>query len=227
MNNRKRIAAAVLSVILLLGAMTGCRSKSRTTAAHTGSTDRMTATTVSSRSSADGPWVPDPCNILGTSGEYDSSGEENGVAFDCYTYEFTADIDEVSKMIVAYGLSMQDLGFDAKRVNVQGSVFAHDYTKDGYLAELAFFAGDAKTISEGGEGLWLAVFAVQDGASFTLGSKTPGITSDGRLKCPGCDGTGRCQGCGGTGRANYGNGYVDCVLCDTTGICNICDGSGS
>ena len=232
MKTTMKTAFLILIISAVLGNFAVCgKSAASEDAAPAGSKGTASASTAlaeeAKAENCGGPWIPDPCHVIGVSGQYHSSGEENGKTFDLYTYEFTASGTEVSEMILTYGMSMQDLGFTAKRVNVKGSVFAQDFTKSGYLAELAFFVTDGENeLSEGGEGVWLTVLSVQQGTSFTLGNKAPNLTSVGHLKCPGCNGTGKCQGCGGTGRANYGYGYEDCILCDRTGICNICDGKG-
>lgn len=180
-----------------------------------------------------GPWLPDPCTALNVDGEYFTTNtENNGVTYDSYIYEFTADYEFVSHFIVTYTEALKNIGYSSKKLTqTNNSVWYQQYTHDDYDdlpgAELAVFvSGDAKTIAEGGESGWVVGLAVPRGYSFVLGNGAPGVVG-GNTVCIGCGGTGNCAGCGGTGRANYGDGYETCVICDGNGVCNICDGEGS
>lgn len=180
-----------------------------------------------------GPWLPDPCTALTVDGEYNTtSTEENGVTYDFYTYDFTADYEFVSHFIVTYTEALKNIGYTSKKLKQTGnSVWYQQYNYDDYDdvpgAELAVFvSGDAKKITGGGESGWRVVLAVPKGYSFILGNGAPGVVG-GNTVCVGCGGTGNCASCGGLGRADYGDGYETCVICDGTGVCNICEGEGS
>ena len=183
-----------------------------------------------SASSDDSIWLPDPCTALTVDGEYfRTNTENNGVTYDYYTYDFSADYDSVSDFIVTYTEALKDMGFDATRLNgAENAMWYEGYSyDDSDNAELGIFVtSGAEEISNGGVGTWRIVLAVPACFTFTLGNGAPGVTN-GNTVCVGCKGTGKCVGCGGTGRADYGDGYQTCIICNGTGDCNVCDGEGS
>ena len=93
------------------------------------------ALTVTGAAAESGPWVPDPCNVLGVEGEYYlTNTEPDGNTFDVYLYTIRGTTDDVARMAVAYGWVLQeDLGYTVKKVRYDNSPMSFDYTKNGYL----------------------------------------------------------------------------------------------
>lgn len=175
-----------------------------------------------------GPWLPDPCNVLGVSGEYVKSYQVSGTTIKYYSYELDDTFDGIGDKISTYNWALcEELGYEIYRMNETGDMFAaRALEKDGETAELYLFIIDDNNYQNAySEVTWEVVLAVPDTMYFRLGEKTPGIIN-GENVCPSCEGSTKCAFCHGSGRYNYGAGYETCVNCDGTKICNICGGVG-
>lgn len=182
-------------------------------------------------STDDGPWLPDPYNVLGARGEYYETAEDKGGIYDLYVYDYNTSIDEMGSSIVTYGEALEELGYNVKKLSLttDNEVYAQAYEKDGYQAEIGVFVAGANDTSHAADEddiiSWRVVLAVPEGMSFEPGDGTPGVTN-GHTTCEACGGSKKCPGCFGSGRANYGDGYETCVICGGERICNVCDGLG-
>ena len=65
-------------------------------------------------STDDGPWLPDPYNVLGARGEYYETAEDKGGIYDLYVYDYNTSIDEMGSSIVTYGEALEELGYNVK-----------------------------------------------------------------------------------------------------------------
>jgi hypothetical protein len=175
---------------------------------------------------AEGPWLPDPCNLFGVEGSYLESQMYEGVRYNYYCYMVKCTLDELCQERVDYAFALMDLGYHVTDFDLDDFVCATRYSKAGTYAEMAATVyDDGGYYNPNGVVTWVVLLAVPENMSFELGLGTPGVIQ-GHLQCPGCEGSGKCQGCHGSGRDNYGAGYVTCVVCDGARYCNICDGVG-
>lgn len=89
---------------------------------------------------ADEVWLPDPGPALGVEAEYSDTGSGNdGIQYAHYIYELESDMDIMSHFIVVYTEALQNMGFTAQKVKVDGTtvVYCMQYTRNGFTAEMA------------------------------------------------------------------------------------------
>jgi len=179
-------------------------------------------------SASQGPWLPDPCNVLGVSGRYVKTQKISGTNVKYYSYELKTTIKDVAHKISNYTWALYEkLDYQIRELQETGDIImATGLTKNGVTAELYLVViDDSDYCGEYSEITMEVLLAVPESMEFQLGRKTPGIIN-GENECPSCEGSKVCEFCHGYGKVNYGAGYETCVNCDGNKRCTICGGSG-
>ena len=176
---------------------------------------------------ADGPWLPDPCNVFGVSGTYWMSQVFSGTQVHFYIYELNMDMERMSDAVNLYAQALEDLGYEKYYIEDESFIDALAFTKSYETAELYLqIIDDSYYVNEYSDLTWQVILAVPDTIQFQLGKETPGVV-DASHRCPSCEGSRVCKFCNGSGMFNYGSGYETCAGCDGCRYCTVCGGDGS
>ena len=192
------------------------------------SLDRFNGKNDKKTPAAQGPWLPDPCNVFGVSGKFVKSQKVSGTTVNYYRYELVTTIDDICHKIANYTWALYDqLDYEIYEMRPTGDmIMTTGMKKNGVMAEMYLgVIDDSNYYSEYSDLTLEVILAVPEPMEFQLGRKTPGIIN-GENVCPSCEGSKKCEFCHGYGKVNYGAGYETCVSCDGNKYCTICDGSG-